>query len=252
MHFVDPSTAPLRDPDDPMMWLGNTPMLNLEDDKLRLRVKTVLQFSHIDAERRMRIAEYVSSIPFNVPAFASMKRSRTTLAMRQAVGWYSKAALFMAMLRTAHFPARVRMLRVPPELFRGLVDTQHQVKLPVVEVWTGTHWVATDSYLYDPLYLAAAREALEHQGWPMGYGMHLHGLTSWNGKDEALVMILPTRTPSSNVPLEFADIYNDPHGYVESLLSKGFFKGLWTMTRNRMLSIRMNRNVRELRRNAGG
>ena len=38
------STA--RDPDDPRLWLGDSPMLDLGHDKLRLRVQTVLQFMH--------------------------------------------------------------------------------------------------------------------------------------------------------------------------------------------------------------
>jgi hypothetical protein len=50
-----PSSQQQPDEDDPKRWLGDTPMLNLRDDKLRLRVQTVLQFSRTDAEKLNRL-----------------------------------------------------------------------------------------------------------------------------------------------------------------------------------------------------
>lgn len=231
-----------EDSSSPQDWLGSTPMLNLEDDKLRLRVQTVLQFSRTDAEKLRAIAFYVSSIPFNIPALAGMKRTRTTLSRRRAVGWYSKAALFMAMLRVAKFPARVRMIRVPPELFRGLTTTHQKVALPVVEVHAHGRWVRTDCYLYDPLYLAVAREQLQRQGWTLGYGIDAQGQSLWNGVDDTLMM----------QPAELLGVYDDPQGYAVELRSRNPLRWLYLLARNRLLSIRMNHQVRKLRREAGG
>ncbi|MBX3657829.1 MAG: transglutaminase domain-containing protein [Ramlibacter sp.] len=236
---------------DPIHWLGNTAMLNLGDDKLRLRVKTVIQFSRTDPERLQCVARYVAAIPFNVPAFAGMKRTRKTLRQRRAVGWYSKAALFMAMLRVAGVPARVRMIRVPPELFRGLVNTRFRVELPVVEVWIQHRWVATDSYLYDPSYLATAREALAERNWPMGFGIHRNGQSDWNGVDEALVMIIPDRSRSER-PAQYLGVYDDPQAFAAQMRRRTFFRWWFTLVRNRLLSIRMNLSIRRLRREAGG
>lgn len=250
-HLNAMSTPTLqRNEADPVHWLGDTPMLNLKDDKLRLRVQTVIQFSRTDAERLQSIAQYVAAIPFNVPAFAGMKRTRQTLNRRQAVGWYSKAALFMAMLRVAGVPARVRMIRVTPALFRGLVSTWFLVELPVVEVWSQHRWVATDSYLYDPPYLASAREALEANGWTMGYGIHSEGTTDWSGMDDALVMIVPDRT-QGGTPAQYLGVYDDPHAFASQLRRKTFLGWWFTLVRNRFLSIRMNLSIRRLRRGAG-
>jgi hypothetical protein len=253
MVIDNPMTPPIfkRNENDPVHWLGNTPMLNLDDDKLRLRVKTVLQFSSTDTQRLQSIAHYVAAIPFNVPAFAGMKRTRKTLTQRRAVGWYSKAALFMAMLRVAGVPARVRMVLVPPETFRGLVNTRFQVELPVVEVWSQHRWVVTDSYLYDPRYLAAAREALEAQGWPMGYGLHSNGHTEWSGMDDALVMIVPEPGPHG-LPKQYLGVYDDPQAFVVHLRRKSWIGWWFKRVRNRILSIRMNLAIRRLRREAGG
>lgn len=240
-----------RDESDPSQWLGDTPMLNLRDDKLRLRVKTVLQFSRTDPEKLRSICSYVASIPFDVPAFRGPRKSRLTLSRRSAVGWYSKAALFQAMLRAAGFPARVRMLQVDNDMFRGLATTRQVFVLPVVEVWTGGRWVITDSYVYDPPYLAAAREAVEERGWRSGYGVHLDGLGRWNGITDALVMIVPDRS-HGEVPAQYLGVYDDPQEYANQLKALSPLNWLLMLVRNRIMSIRMNRNVQKLRRNAGG
>jgi hypothetical protein len=247
---MPPSPAP-RDEADPTQWLGDTPMLNLRDDKLRLRVKTILQFSRSDAEKLCSIAAYVASIPFHVPAFAAPRQSRRTLARRGAVGWYSKAALFQAMLRTAGFPARVRMIEVGNHMFRGLAMTRRVYVLPVVEVWTAGRWVITDSYVYDPRYMAAAREAVERQGWRSGYGVHLDGQPVWNGVDDALVMIVPDRS-SKGAPPEFLGVYDDPHEFAQQLKKSAPLSWLLMLARNRIMSSRMSRRGQRLRAEAGG
>ena len=246
-----PTPTAQRDEADPRQWLGDTPMLNLADDKLRLRVHTVIQFSRTDAEKLRSICNYVSSIPFNVPAFARVQRTtRRTLSRRRAVGWYSKAALFQAMLRIAGFPARVRMIRIDGDMFRGLANSRREFVLPVVEVWTGGKWVITDSYVYDPLYLATAREAVQRQGWRTGYGVHRDGQTVWNGVDDALVMIVPDRSKGP-VPAQYLGVYDDPQEFAQRLKKQSMLRWLLFLTRNRIMSIRMNRQVRRLRHEAG-
>jgi hypothetical protein len=245
-----PSSRPARDESDPTQWLGDTPMLNLRDDKLRLRVKTVLQFSRTDADKLRSICKYVASIPFNVPAFAGWKRTRITLAQRHAVGWYSKAALFEAMLRTAGFPARVRMIKVDNDMFRGLASTNQIFVLPVVEVWIRDRWLITDNYVYDPRYLAAAREALERKGWRSGYGIHLDGQSRWDGESDALVMIVPGHN-ATGLPPEYLGVYDDPAEYAQLMKQSSFLRWLSMVVRNRIMSIRMNGRVRRLRREAG-
>jgi hypothetical protein len=245
-----PATRRTRDEADPNQWLGDTPMLNLRDDKLRLRVQTVLQFSRTEPDKLRSICKYVASIPFNVPAFAGWRRTRITLAQRHSVGWYSKAALFEAMLRTAGFPARVRMIKVDNDMFRGLASTGRIFVLPVVEVWTQYRWVITDNYVYDPPYLAAAREALGRKGWRSGFGIHLDGQSRWDGETDALVMIVPDRSGSGQPP-EYLGVYDDPAEFAQQLKSVSRARWISMVVRNRIMSIRMNGRVRRLRREAG-
>ena len=240
-----------RDQDDPRRWLGDTPMLNLQDDKLRLRVQTITQFSRNDAERLRSISRYVASIPFDVPPLASMKVTRATLARRQKVGWYSKAALFQAMLRIAGFPARIRMIRVGPEMYRGLARDRGSFVLPVVEIWTGRRWVVTDAYVYDPPYLAAAREAVQKRGWRSGYGVHMDGQTDWDGVHDALVMIVPEPVPGA-LPAQFLGVYDDPQELGQQVKARSLVRWWAMLARNRIMSILIHREVRRLRREAGG
>ncbi len=236
---------------DPKLWLGDTPSLSLQDDKLRLRVKTVTQFSRSDTEKLKSICNYVASIPFNVPAFAGIRKTRKTLTHRPAVGWYSKAALFMAMLRAAGFPARARMFRLDRDFFQGMASTRQQFVLPVVEIWIGEKWVATDNYVYDPPYLATAMEAVQRRGWRSGFGVHLDGQTTWNGIDEALIMFVPDRSQGST-PSQYLGVYDDPLAYLQQVKRASFFRWIWMLMRNRIMSIRLNRKVHQLRQEAGG
>lgn len=239
----------MRTDDDPKRWLGDTPMLNLRDDKLRLRVKTVTQFSRNDTERLLAIAHYVAAIPFDVPAFAGARITRQTLSRRHAVGWYSKAALFQAMLRLAGFPARVRMIRVGPDMYRGLSEDRGSFVLPVVEVFTRGAWVVTDSYVYDLPYLAVAREALVKRGWRSGFGVHLDANADWDGVGDALVMLGPAEAAD---PANTVGVFDDPQAFGESVRRASFSRWMWATTRNRLMSIRLHREVARLRADAGG
>lgn len=240
-----PSTPP-RDPDDPQLWLGDAPMLDTAADKLRLRVKTIMQFARTDADKLRAIYRYVSAIPFDVPAFASPKRSRRTIATREAVGWYSKAALFQSMARVAGFPARIRMIRIDGTMYRGMADSTQVFVLPAVEVWTGGRWVITDNYVYDPWYLAAAREALQKRGWRSGFGIHLDGSFRWNGIDDSLCMIV-THPGEDGRPVEFLGVFQDPLAFSRRLKRSSWWQWAWMIVRNRLMSIRMSRGVRRLR-----
>ena len=237
--------------DDPRRWMGDTPMLNLGDDKLRLRVQTVVQFSRSDVERLRSICRYVASIPFDVPPLGRMKVTRTTLARRKPVGWYSKAALFQAMLRIAGFPARIRMIRVASEMYRGLAQPGGAFVLPVVEVWTRQRWVVTDNYVYDPPYLAAAREAVQQRGWRSGYGVYLDGQTDWDGMNDALVMIVPDHS-GGLMPSQFLGVYDDPLGFSQEVRRQSWLRWAIMLARNRVMSIRIHREIRRLRSEAGG
>lgn len=155
------------------------------------------------------------------------------------------------MLRAAGFAARVRMIRIGPDMHRGLTDGQGSFVLPVVEVWTGGRWVVTDNYVYDPIYLAVAREECTRRGWRSGYGVHLDGQTDWNGVDDALIMIVPDRS-AGPVPSQYLGVYDDPLSYQQQIRATAWWRWLWLLTRNRITSIRMNRQVRRLRSEAGG
>lgn len=240
------------DLDDPQRWRGDTPMLNLRDDKLRLRVKTVTQFSRNDAERLRSICHYVAAIPFDVPPFTAMRFTRQTLSRRHAVGWYSKAGLFQAMVRAAGFAARVRMIRVDHQMYRGLTGDHGVYGLPVVEIYTGGRWVVTDGYLYDLPYLAVAREAVQRRGWPSGFGVHLDGPTDWDGIHDALVMIAPDKAGEGGQPSQFLGVYDDPQAVGDAIRRRSRLHWWRVSLRNRVMAIRLHLGVRRLRREAGG
>ena len=105
--------------------------------------------------------------------------------------------------------------------------------------------------LYDPRYLAAAREALQRHGWRSGYGIHLDGQSTWNGVDDSLVMSVPDRSVGG-VPPEFLGVYDDPLEFAAQLKKQSALNWILMLVRNRLMSIRMSRKVQGLRNEAGG
>src|SRR6185369_10958833 len=141
-----------------------------------------------------------------------------------------------------------RMLRVGPQLYRGLADDRGNFVLPVVEVFTEGRWIVTDSYVYDVSYLAVAREAVASRGWRSGYGVHLDGKTDWDGASDALVMAAPREGEWPMLP----GVYDDPQGFAEAMRRQSLIRWWWIALRNRLMSIRIHRKVRQLRHEAGG
>ena len=49
--------------DEPERWLGSSPLLDLEDPKLRLRVRSLVQLCKTDREKAIAVYGYVKRLP---------------------------------------------------------------------------------------------------------------------------------------------------------------------------------------------
>jgi hypothetical protein len=61
-----------------------------------------------------------------------------------------------------------------------------------VEVWLHDRWLRTDTYIFDPTCMAAARQRLKDLGWEWGYGIHVNGHMLWDGLGDAFLGGVPT------------------------------------------------------------
>src|SRR6478609_11467801 len=119
--------------DDPQLWLGAPPLLDLEDPKLRLRVQSLTHLCSTEHERAMAIYGFVKRMPFAKPFKMRLHTAREVIEQGRG-DWADKATLLVALLRLAGLPARIRYLTLRGEIMRGLHSGMPEPTRPVVEI----------------------------------------------------------------------------------------------------------------------
>ena len=177
--------------DDPERWLGSSPLLDLEDPKLRLRVRSLVQLCKTEREKALAVYGFVKRLPL---ARRVKLRALTAREVYDAGRGDSpdKATLLVAMLRIARVPARLRVVGLSGEILRGIAPGLKEAYRPIVEVFLQGRWLRTDTYIYDAACMAAARPRLKDLGWEWGYGIHVNGHMLWDGHEDAFVGGVPT------------------------------------------------------------
>lgn len=178
-----------------MEWLSSTPLMDLEDPALRLRVQSLTQLKTTRRAKVLAVYAYVKRLKLGMRV---MRRHRTATEVLRAGGGDAaeKATLFVAMLRLLGVPARVRFV----SLRAGMLWRPER---PLVEAWTGERWAATDTYILDPNHMAAARQRLRDKGLDYRHGIHVRGAITWDGLGDAYVSgHAPEHDPMVAAPVE--------------------------------------------------
>jgi Transglutaminase-like superfamily len=171
--------------DQPAECLGSTRLLDLDNSKLRLRAKSLTQLAQTDVQKAVLVHDYVKSMPFgclagfdHVPASAVLKRGQGDC--------HTKGTLFVALLRSAGVPARLRFVGLPAAFLWGILDMGDSVITHAVgEVYLRGSWVQTDTYVTDSTLEAHASMWLAQQQRVVGYGIHLQASRFWDGLRDA-------------------------------------------------------------------
>lgn len=194
MSSAFPPSSPAAPPrlDDPRAWLHSTPLLDLDDPKLRLKACALTQLCKSEREKALAVYGFVKRLPLSKRFKLRLRTAREVLDAGTGDA-DDKATLLMALLRAAGIPARLRYVELDGAMLRGLVSTVPRVARPLAEVWLG-RWVRTDTYIFDAGYMAAARQRLKDQGWASGYGIHVAGHGLWNGAGDAFLGGAPTES----------------------------------------------------------
>ncbi len=176
---------------DPGRWLGATALVDLEDPKLRLRVRALTQLCRNEREKALALYGFVKRLPL---ATRFRMRARTAREVYDAGRGSAseKATLLVAMLRIAGIPARLRYVAISAELLRGAAGHLREPDRPLLEIWLQGRWQRTDTYIFDAERMAAARQRLKRRGWEWGYGLHVGGAKAWNGFESAYLGGVPT------------------------------------------------------------
>jgi len=230
--------------DDPSHWLGATALLDLEDPKLRLRVRSLTQLCKGEREKALVIYGFVKRMQLATPFKLRLRSAREVLDAGRGDA-VDKATLLVAMLRAAGLPARIRYLRMRGDILRGLTTRLRHPLRPLLEVWLQGRWVRTDTYIFDASYMAAARQRLKDEGGEWGWGIHVGGAMLWDGRDDAFVGSLP---PEQD-PMVVGELgaWHDPQEFVGSNTYRNEHRLLARMLHLNLVSAEVRRGMRRLR-----
>lgn len=230
--------------EQPQLWLGPSPLLDLEDPKLRLRVRALTQLCKTEREKALAVYGFVKRMPIARLFKLRAATAREVLEAGRGDAW-DKATLLVAMLRAAGLPARLRWLSVHGEMLRGLVTGAGGAVRPLVETWLNGRWARTDTYIFDAAYMAAARQRLRDSGWTRGWGIHVDGAMIWNGYDDAFVGGGPIAEDS--MVLADLGVYHDPLDFMRSRSFRERYGRIARMLHRNVFAPVVQRGIRRLR-----
>lgn len=236
-------------PEEPERWLGPTELLDLGDDKLRIRARSLTQLSNTDRDKALAIYGFVKRIPFARPMKLRLRTPREVLAAGRGDA-LDKVGLLIALLRAVDIPARIRFMQLPGEMLRGLTSQLPIAARPVAEAHLGGRWVATDTYIFDAAYMAAARRRLEEHGLECGYGFHRDGASFWDGRDDAF--LVGDAVASRNLWRGHEGLFDDPGQFARSGLFRSVHPRLASAVHWCVRAPSMGKVIRELREQGGG
>jgi hypothetical protein len=212
MGFINADGLESNSPEARLMWLRETEQLNYTAIKIRILMTQLTQLQHDDLGKALSIHKYVKALPFG--CVADFTRSKATDIVQLGYGdCHTKGLLFVALLRAAQIPARLRFVTLPTRFLEGLIDTGTQTMVHAIgEVFVDDTWYQTDAYVVDAPYEAAARALLRVEGRILGYGLHAMGDKDWNGKANAHAQSTPA-DPESLHLIDWGFTHDPAHFY---------------------------------------
>jgi hypothetical protein len=230
--------------DEPDRWLGSTELLDLEDTRLRLRAHALTQLCQTEREKALAVYGFVRRIPFAKPLKLRLRTARQVIDAGRGDA-SDKATVLIALMRAAGIPARLRYIELRGEVLRGLNSNVASVGRAVAEIWLNDRWMRTDTYIFDAVYLTAARQRLKEYGWDWGYGIHRNGDAIWGAAGDAFLRgVAPEKDP---MVMSDLGVYSDPMELVSSRTWRASHRPIMRAVRWNVLAPLMDRVVCKLR-----
>ncbi len=232
--------------DNSAEWLGATRLLDLDDSKLRIQSMRLTQLATTDIQKATLVHDYIKSLPFgciagfdHLPAAAVLKSGRGDC--------HTKGTLFVALLRCAGVPARLRFVTLSGAFLHGIIDVgQSTITHAVGEVYLNERWLQTDTYVTDSLFEARAASLLVQQNRSIGYGIHMQGSRFWNGHQHAHGQYADSDT--SSLPTHDWGLAHDPEQFYSSQEHPQLKMGWLTRAKWMVAAGVVNRRVQQVRK----
>jgi len=200
--MANPLGHPRDDGASANQYLGATPLI--DSDHPDVRAVSMGIAAHAGSQRDVAVAihDFVRDhVLFGFTAMPHEMKASEVLECRRGFS-LTKGALLVAMLRAAGIPARLRFMEISSDLVRGILVTYSPfIAHCIAEVWLGGCWIRIDSHVVDPRLLASARRRLGPEAALLGYGVHRHATSRWDGRRESFSQLVH----SDSWPIEGQD-----------------------------------------------
>ena len=199
--------------DDPQNWLCSTPLLDLEDPKLRIRVLRVTQLATSAVEKAVCLHDYIKSLPFGcVPESQNV---RSGLVLRSGLGdCHTKGTLFVSMLRLVGIPARLRFVNLSSRFLEGIISLPgDQIIHAITEAYLNGRWIQVDTYVTDETLEGHALSRLKASGSTLGFGIHTGAQRYWSGASAAHAQY--TLSDPQSLPTSDLGVAHDPEQFYQ-------------------------------------
>ena len=231
--------------DKPSDWLGATRLLDLDDSRLRIQAMRITQLATTDMHKAILVHDFVKALPFgcvagfdHVPAVSVLKTGHGDC--------HTKGTLFVALLRCAGVPARLRFVTLTGAFLHGIIDIgQTAITHAVDEVYLQERWVQTDTYVTDSILEAQAMSLLTQHNISVGYGIHRQGNRFWNGSQHAHGQY--TGADPGSLPSHDWGVAHDPEQFYSSTAHPQLHMGWLTRAKWMIAAGVVNRRVQKVR-----
>ncbi len=171
-------------PDAPDLWCGASPLVDLEDPKLRVRAQSLVQTRSSDAEKAQAVYTFVRRLPVRAAAKLRLRTARQVLERGHGDA-IDKATLLIALMRLAGLPGRAcasprpraRALRGLPADVSSMPRRSWKCGSAAVDVHRHLH------LRHPPNRRGAAAPAPGEARY--GYGIHAEGASLWESHRDA-------------------------------------------------------------------
>jgi hypothetical protein len=237
------SESPARDV--PSLWLSSTRLVDLNDPKLRILAMSLTQLADTDTQKVVAIHGFIKTMPFGCAA--SFEHMAAGDVLRSGQGdCHTKGTLFVALMRCAGLPARLRFVTMPSGFLRGIISLPKvNVVHAIGEVYLGERWVRTDTYVADEVLEAEAARLLVKEGKRMGYGIHLNGARQWDAFHDAFGQ--SAVSDPASLPLQDWGVAHDPEQFYAAATDPSLKMGWMTRVKWMLAAGLVNRRTQWVR-----
>ena len=206
----------------------------------------ITQLATTHVQKATLIHDFIKAMPFgcvagfdHVPAVSVLKSGHGDC--------HTKGTLFVALLRCAGVPARLRFVTLTGAFLHGIIDVgKNNITHAVGEVYLQERWVQTDTYVTDSILEAQAVTLLDQQNISLGYGIHRQGNRFWTGLQHAHGQY--TDVDPGSLPSHDWGVANDPEQFYSSNEHPQLHMGWLTRAKWMIAAGVVNRRVLKVRK----